>query len=260
MEIIKRNFKTLIYISFLVPIILVALVSISHVTNWYNITNPITWATYLSVAVEIAALSALAAISAQMGNKVYFPFIVVTIIQFIGNIYFAYTYIDTESKSFKDWVDLISPIGEMFSIEHNDTIGHKRILAMFSGGMLPLISLSFLHMLVKFKEEKVENKEPEAKEPTLGDNSEFENRMQLLDNQVKELITLINNMTVNSNPEIIEPQTEILDETIEDVTVTAPEQIAEPLVEIEPVQENIVNEDDPDIPKIKRLSYKKRNA
>jgi hypothetical protein len=32
-------------------------------------------------------------------------------------------------------------------------LGHKRFLALFAGGMLPLISLSFLHMLVKFEEE-----------------------------------------------------------------------------------------------------------
>jgi len=32
-------------------------------------------------------------------------------------------------------------------------VGHKRFLALFSGGMLPIISLSFLHMLVKFEEE-----------------------------------------------------------------------------------------------------------
>jgi hypothetical protein len=32
-------------------------------------------------------------------------------------------------------------------------VGHKRFLALFAGGMLPLISLSFLHMLVKFEED-----------------------------------------------------------------------------------------------------------
>ena len=70
---IQKNFKTLIYSAFLVPILTVAIVSISHVTKWYGISNPVSWAVYLSVGVEIAALSALAAISAQMGKKVYFP-------------------------------------------------------------------------------------------------------------------------------------------------------------------------------------------
>lgn len=149
----QKNFKTIIYIAFLVPILTVAGVSISHVTKWYGLSNPFSWAIYLSVGVEIAALSALAAISARMGKKVYFPFGVVTIIQFIGNIFFAYQYIDTNSESFKDWVDMVDPIVSLLGVESGDLVGHKRFLALFAGGMLPIISLSFLHMLVKFEEE-----------------------------------------------------------------------------------------------------------
>ena len=106
---IQKNFRAIIYISFLVPILTVAFVSISHVTSWYGLSNPLSWAVYLSVGIEIAALSALAAISAQMGAKVYFPFGIVTLIQFIGNIFFAYQYIDVTSTAFKDWIDLVDP-------------------------------------------------------------------------------------------------------------------------------------------------------
>ena len=150
----QKNFKTIIYIAFLVPILTVAFVSISHVTKWYGISNPLSWAIYLSVGIEIAALSALAAISAQMGKKVYFPFGIVTLIQFLGNVYFAYSYIDINSTSFKDWVDMVDPIVSYLGVESGDPIGHKRFLALFAGGMLPIISLSFLHMLVKFEEEE----------------------------------------------------------------------------------------------------------
>ncbi len=150
---IQKNFKKIIYIAFLVPILAVAGVSISHVTTWYGISNPISWAIYLSIGIEIAALSALAAISAKMGKKVYFPFGIVTLIQFIGNIFFAYQYIDVNSQMFKDWIDMVDPIVSYLGVESGDPIGHKRFLALFSGGMLPIISLSFLHMLVKFEEE-----------------------------------------------------------------------------------------------------------
>jgi len=149
----NQNYKTLIIAAFLIPIITVAIVSISHVTKWYGISNPVSWAVYLSIGIEIAALSALAAISANMGKKVYFPFAIVTIVQFIGNIYFAYSYIDINSQSFKDWVGLVSPLVEFMGVDPNDFSGHKRFLAFFAGGMLPMISLSFLHMLVKFTEE-----------------------------------------------------------------------------------------------------------
>lgn len=150
----QRNFRTIIYVSFLVPILTVAFVSISHVTAWYGITNPVSWAIYLSVGIEIAALSALAAISAQMGRKVYFPFGIVTFIQFLGNIFFAYQFIDVNSESFRDWVDLVDPVVSFIGVESGDFISHKRFLALFAGGMLPIISLSFLHMLVKFEEEE----------------------------------------------------------------------------------------------------------
>jgi hypothetical protein len=136
-----------------VPILTIAGVSISHVTTWYGLSNPFSWAIYLSIGIEIAALASLAAISAKMGNKVYFPFGIVTLIQFIGNIFFAYQYIDVTSDTFKDWMDLVNPVVSYLGVDEGNLIGHKRFLALFSGGMLPLISLSFLHMLVKFEEE-----------------------------------------------------------------------------------------------------------
>jgi hypothetical protein len=168
----NKNYKTLIIAAFLIPILTVAVVSISHVTEWYGLSNPVSWAVYLSIGIEIAALSALAAISANMGSKVYFPFAVVTIVQFIGNIFFAYSYIDIDSKQFKDWVDLVSPFVEFMGVEQTDYVGHKRFLAFFSGGMLPIISLSFLHMLVKFTEED-KNKEVKQEESTPEDLKKF---------------------------------------------------------------------------------------
>ena len=163
---LNQNFKTLIITAFLIPIITVAIVSISHVTKWYGISNPVSWAVYLSIGIEIAALSALAAISANMGKKVYFPFAVVTLIQFIGNVFFAYTYIDINGQSFRDWVDLVLPLTELMGVDPTDLVGNKRFLAFFAGGMLPIISLSFLHMLVKFTEEDrlKENETPPIKE------------------------------------------------------------------------------------------------
>lgn len=165
MDWIQKNFKTIIYVSFLVPILLVAFVSISHVTTWYGLSNPMTWAIYLSVGIEIAALSALAAISAQMGSKVYLPFGIVTLIQFIGNIFFAYQYIDVNSEQFKDWVDLVDPVVTYLGVESGNIVSHKRFLALFSGGMLPIISLSFLHMLVKFEEEDKKKRQTENLKP-----------------------------------------------------------------------------------------------
>ena len=40
----QKNFKTIIYVAFLVPILTVAFVSISNVTKWYGLSNPFSWA------------------------------------------------------------------------------------------------------------------------------------------------------------------------------------------------------------------------
>ena len=191
---LNQNFKTLIIAAFLIPIITVAIVSISHVTKWYGISNPVSWAVYLSIGIEIAALSALAAISANMGKKVYFPFAVVTLIQFIGNVFFAYTYIDINGQSFRDWVDLVLPLTELMGVDSTDLVGNKRFLAFFAGGMLPIISLSFLHMLVKFTEEDrlKENETPPIKESE-SNPEDLKNfidesvRLNLSENDLKKL-------------------------------------------------------------------------
>lgn len=152
MNIFSRNLERIVYFAFLVPIITVAIVSISHVTSWYGLTNNSTWSIYLSFGVEIAALAALAAISVNMGKNVYIPFGIVTMIQLIGNIFYSYQYIDEASEEFKDWVEL-SNIFFQYIIDENDIVGHKRLLAVFSGGLLPIISLTFLHMLVKLRDQ-----------------------------------------------------------------------------------------------------------
>jgi uncharacterized membrane protein len=68
---LQSNLNNIIVGSFLIPILLVAFVSISHVTTLYSLANPLSWAVYLSVAVEIAALAALAGVSAKFGKFIY---------------------------------------------------------------------------------------------------------------------------------------------------------------------------------------------
>jgi hypothetical protein len=276
----QKNFKTIIYTSFLIPIILVALVSISHVTKWYGISNPVSWAIYLSVGIEIAALSALAAISAKMGKKVYFPFGIVTLIQFIGNIFFAYQYIDISSETFKDWVDLVDPIVSYLGVESGDPVGHKRFLALFSGGMLPLISLSFLHMLIKFEEEGKKNT-PEVKLPEIDIDelsieagkieADLENEKWVpTEEDLKKLeqILKIQDFVEPQQPLSEEFEPYISDdfqigpdgayEHTEDETETTNNLSFESQIVVEPEMME-EPEENPDVPKINRLTYTNRN-
>ena len=239
----QKNFKTIIYVAFLVPILTVAFVSISHVTKWYGLSNPFSWAIYLSVGIEIAALSALAAISAQMGKKVYFPFGIVTLIQFIGNIFFAYQYIDVASQSFKDWVDLVDPIVSYLGVESGDPVGHKRFLALFSGGMLPIISLSFLHMLVKFEEEE---KKKVVEVPS--------------DIDIDALSIEAGKKEAEFEKDKYVPTQEELDKLQEELAKLNEMKFGALVEEPEPKIEIIKADEESDEPEIKRLSYARRDA
>jgi len=153
---INRNKESIIRSAFLIPILSVAIISISHVVGWYDLGNPINWAIYLSIAVEVAALSSIAASSVRVkGFSVWFVFIIVTLIQFIGNIYYSYTEIDVASKEFKDWAELTLPLFDSFS-DTSDLVAQRRLLAILEGGLLPLISLTCLHFFIKYGDRDLE--------------------------------------------------------------------------------------------------------
>lgn len=156
---LSKNLNTIIIGSFLIPIFLVAFVSISHVITFYSLANPISWATYLSIAVEIAALAALAGVSAKFGRFIYIPFGIVTFIQLLGNFFFSYTWININSKEFKDWMDMVGPMLEPLGVDLTDATSHRRILAFFTGGLLPFISLTFAHMLIVYANRVKESNE-----------------------------------------------------------------------------------------------------
>lgn len=152
---LKKNYKTIIRLTYIIPILFAAGVSIAHVITWYGITNPMSWAIYLSVGVEIAALSALAGMTAKMSKWVYVPFFIVTFIQLIGNVFFSFQYIDVNSIHFKSWVELVGPLFEgVGMVTPGNVVQHKQWLALLSGGLIPMISLSFLHLLISFNDEE----------------------------------------------------------------------------------------------------------
>jgi hypothetical protein len=144
---------------FLVPIILVAVISISHVVAWYDIANPLSWAIYLSIAIEVGAMTALVAAINKIKGGVWFMFGLVTFVQMIGNIFFSFKEVDPNSDLFKAWIELTGPIWELVGSDINDITSMKRWLAFLEGGLLPIISLTSLHFFIKYddgKQSKVE--------------------------------------------------------------------------------------------------------
>ena len=136
---------------FLLPILLVAGISISHVVSWYDMANPINWAIYLSIAIEVGAITALVAATNRIKGGIWFMFGIVTFIQMIGNIFYSFKEIDETGELFKSWIELTGPIWELMGTETTDLVGIKRWLAFLEGGLLPIISLTSLHFFVKYE-------------------------------------------------------------------------------------------------------------
>jgi len=136
----------------IIPILLVSIISISHVTSWYELSNPLNWAIYLSVAIEIAAMVAIMAASLKMKGGAWWIFIIVTLVQFIGNVFFCYKEINVNSLEFKSWVELTGPIFESLGSDITDILTQKRWLALLEGGLLPIVSLTSLHFFIKYSD------------------------------------------------------------------------------------------------------------
>jgi hypothetical protein len=247
---------------FLVPIFLVAGISISHVVSWYNLTNPISWAIYLSIAIEIGAMTALLAATNKIKGGVWFMFGMVTFIQMIGNIFFSYKEIDANSDLFKSWVELTGPIWEMLGSDLTDIVSLKRWLAFLSGGLLPIISLTSLHFFVKYDELIDENNNDvtpvnivEETEPSITELESIE-QLDVFEETIEEVIEepmgeLIEEVVEEPMGELIEevveePMGELIEEVVEEpieepIEEFVEEPIEEPIEEFveEPIQELI---------------------
>jgi len=265
---LQSNLNNVIIGSFLIPILLVAFVSISHVTTLYSLANPFSWAIYLSVAVEIAALAALAGISAKFGKFIYIPFGIVTFIQFVGNFFYSYSFININSQDFKDWVDMVSGVLEPIGVDPTDMTSHRRILAFITGGLIPFISLTFAHMLIVYSS-KIQTKEDSIDEPV----SDTVNEPVVL---TEEVITELSKKAGQVEAEVVEEKINPTPEEL-DLLEKALKNLEEKSKIEEPVEtdettkyfvddEEIVEEEEsttlPGLPeetqeKIKRLSYTK---
>jgi hypothetical protein len=276
---VRENLKGIIATSFTIPILLVAFVSISHVTTFYGLTNPFSWAIYLSVAIEIAALGALAGISANMGRFVYVPFLIVTFIQFVGNVFFAYSFIDPTGNLFKQWVELAGPLLETFGVDITDMLAQKRWLALISGGMLPLISLTFAHMLVKYSEQtKLEtipmvevtdeiidelSTEAGKKEKEMVEKYQPYTPTQDDLNKLQELFEKKYNQTIETDSEVDKELEQYIDLTNEPVSDTVTDTVSDTVTEVitptpTPSEPLYFVDDEPVIePQINRLVYSK---
>lgn len=223
---------------FLIPILLVTVISISHVVAWYSLSNPISWAIYLSIAIEVAAMTALVAATNRIKGGVWIMFGLVTLVQMIGNIFFSYKEIDSNSDLFKSWVELTSPIWEILGSDVNDVVSLKRWLAFLEGGLLPIISLTSLHFFVKYDELDLENKK------VIDEVVEKKNEFEEVESIEEEPVTYGEEPVESIEFEVLETEynvEEIVENESQDTPDTNVIEIAENVESISESQQRIID-------------------
>jgi hypothetical protein len=122
--------------------VIVSLISTLHVIEFFEMSNPSWLAISLAIAFEIGAAASLASIIVLDKTSkvlVWSLFILLTAMQMQGNMFYAYTHLE----NFKDWI-------ELFGLQEEELITQKRILAIVSGAILPVIALGFIKSLVDY--------------------------------------------------------------------------------------------------------------
>lgn len=122
--------------------LLTSIVSTIHVIDFFRLSNPDWLAITLAIAFEIGAAASLAAIIILNKTSkflVWSLFLLVTGIQVIGNMYYAYSHV----QNYQGWA-------ELFGLVEEEPIFQKRILAFISGAILPIVALGFIKSLVDY--------------------------------------------------------------------------------------------------------------
>jgi hypothetical protein len=138
----NKTVNTFIIGTFVSLYLTVSIISTIHVIDFFRLSNPEWLAISLAIGFELGAAACLAAlITLDKMNKtmVWALFIVITLMQMQGNMYYAYTYI----KDYQGWV-------ELFNLVEWEPIAQKRLLAGVSGAILPLVALGFIKSLVDY--------------------------------------------------------------------------------------------------------------
>jgi hypothetical protein len=164
-------------------------------------------------------------------------------------------------------MEMAGPLFEPMGIDPTDMPTHKLMLALFSGGLLPIISLTFAHMLVVYSNKETTT---ELTEEQIDELSRKAGIIEREINTVKPVITTETIEKLEKHLDVIQKEKFRGEEKIEEVVVEQ-ESVVEEKVEptIEEIHGEIVVEDQnldelkdqlSNDTNIKRLSYSKRDV
>ncbi len=176
----KKTTSYFIISTFVILYLLVSVISTIHVIDFFKLSNPDWLAISLAVPFEIGAAASLASlVTLEKMNKgiVWGLFILLTLMQAMGNTYYAYTHL----VNFQGWI-------ELFGLTEEDLIYQKRVLSIVSGAILPIVALGFIKSLVDYikpSDDIVDSNTEKAIEERIG---EPEKKIDELEEKVEDVV------------------------------------------------------------------------
>ena len=174
---------------------IVSVISTIHVIEFFKLSNPDWLGISLAIAFEIGAAACLGAIIILEKTAkwlVWSLFIIITLVQMMGNVYFAYVHV----HDYQNWI-------ELFGLSEEEPIFQKRVLSITSGAILPIVALGFIKSLVDYiKPSKVAEMKAEHEEKR---EEKLEIEKEVIEDFVPE----------NATPEQIEEIEEVKSEIAE---------------------------------------------
>ena len=182
--------------------IIVATISCICSVDFFNMTHGDMASVILSISFEIGSMGclfgALTTLKNKNNNLIWILFIFLTLMQMANNTFYSYSHID----NFSGWV-------ELFDLTELEIISQKRIIAIISGCVLPLVSLSFVHLLVDlFKNDTKTDTKTNVSQPKEMSDDDMKNELKKIISEKKKNKTLtgtiidedeVNNLPDDSN-------------------------------------------------------------
>lgn len=150
---INKSERT-IFLAFIIPPLVISLISMIHVVSFFELSNNVFLSWALAAAFEFASISALFALTALTRikkNTIWILFFAIVLLQVIGNMYHSYVYMNPQDPNLLKMLTIIG-------VEADSLPWTLRVLGFLQGGILPIVSLSFVKAVVEYLGVNRENK------------------------------------------------------------------------------------------------------
>jgi hypothetical protein len=134
--------KRISLLAFLAPPIIISIISIIHLYDFFLITNSASMAFSIAFSFELVSISSLIALTVLdkiNSRALWTVFWLVATYQIIGNVHASF--VDINDSLFKKFVEMFWMV---------DTINSRRLIAIVQGAALPIISLSLIKLAVDY--------------------------------------------------------------------------------------------------------------